>query len=505
MSTLVTRRNFLAGVGASAAALTAYGGLKAVAKDGADWAALARDLSGHLVRPGEAGYPAARRLFDPRFDGLRPAGIAYCRSPHDVSTCIAFARRYGVPLTARSGGHSYAGWSSTSGLIVDVSAMNSVHVSGGTVTVGAGTRLIDLYSEVTAHGRAIGGGSCPTVGIAGLALGGGVGVVARAYGLTCDNLESVRIVTADGALLDCDASTHPDLYWACRGGGGGNFGIVTEFTFGSHPADDIVLFFLHWPWSLAARVIAAWQYWAPHAPDALWSNLHLTAAPGARTPAIEVGGTYLGSVGDAIAQLDRLYAAAGSTPPKPFIESTSYMHAMLVDAGCADLDVQECHLPWQAPGGRLKRQPQYAKSDFFTRPLSSAAIGTLLRGVENLRGVPGARGGVGAVAFDAMGGAVNRVEPGATAFIHRNALFMAQYTTGWAAGASASGIGNQHAWLRSLWRSVRPHASGQAYQNYIDPDLAGWRQAYYGANYTRLVNVKHAYDPGRLFSFPQAI
>ena len=181
------------------------------------------------------------------------------------------------------------------------------------------------------------------------------------------------------------------------------------------------------------------------------------------------------------------------------------MHAMLVDAGCSDLDVQECHLPWQAPGGRLNRQPQCAKSDFFTRPLSSAAIGTLLRGMENLRGVPGARGGSGAVLLDALGGAVNRVEAGATAFIHRNALFMAQYTSDWTGGASSLGVGNQHAWLRSLWQSMRPHASGQAYQNYIDPDLAEWRQAYYGANHTRLVNVKHAYDPSGLFSFPQAI
>ena len=122
-----------------------------------------------------------------------------------------------------------------------------------------------------------------------------------------------------------------------------------------------------------------------------------------------------------------------------------------------------------------------------------------------MREVPGARGGAGGVAFDALGGAVNRVAPGATAFVHRNALFMAQYTTDWTNGASAAGIGNQHAWLRSLWGSMRPHASGQAYQNYIDPDLPGWRQAYYGANYARLANVKHAYDPRRLFSFPQAI
>jgi FAD/FMN-containing dehydrogenase len=505
MNTVVNRRNFLGTAGAGAAALALYGALSGGAPHGADWTALARDLSGHLVRPGEAGYTVAGRLFDPRFDDLRPAGIAYCRSPHDVSACIAFARRYGVPLAARSGGHSYAGWSSTSGLIVDVSAMNTVHVSGAAATAGAGTRLIDLYSGLAARGRTVPGGSCPTVGIAGLALGGGVGVVARAYGLTCDNIESLRIVTADGSVLDCDASSHPDLYWACRGGGGGNFGVVTEFTFTSHPAGDIVLFFLSWPWSQAARVIEAWQSWAPHAPDALWSNLHLTAVPGGETPAIQVGGTYLGSAGEASAELERLDAAAGSDPSGRYLASTSFMRAMLVDAGCEDLDVQACHLPWQAPGGRVSRQPQYAKSDFFTRPLSTAAIGTVLRGVENFRGVPGARGRTASVAFDALGGEVNRIEKRATAFVHRDALFMAQYITGWTAGAPAASAGSQRAWLRSLWRSMRPHASGEAYQNYIDPDLAGWRQAYYGANDARLAAVKHAYDPDGFFSFPQAI
>ncbi|MGH3154451.1 MAG: FAD-binding oxidoreductase, partial [Streptosporangiaceae bacterium] len=162
------------------------------------WAALARDLSGPLVRPGEAGYTTARELFDPRFDSLRPSGVAYCRNPHDVSTCLAFVRRYRVPVAARCGGHSYAGWSSTSGLIVDVTRMAGVSVSGSTATVGAGTRLIDVYNGLDAHGRAVPGGSCPTVGISGLTLGGGIGVVGRAYGLTCDNVKSMQIVTADG-------------------------------------------------------------------------------------------------------------------------------------------------------------------------------------------------------------------------------------------------------------------------------------------------------------------
>ena len=471
----------------------------------ADWTALAHDLSGSLIRPGDASYTTARELFDPRFDSLHPSGIAYCHNPHDVATCLTFAAKFGLPVAARCGGHSYAGWSSTSGLIVDVTSMAGVSVSGTTATVGAGTRLVDFYNGLYIQGRAVPGGSCPTVGISGLTLGGGVGVVARAYGLTCDNVQSLQIVTADGSVRTCDASQNSDLFWACRGGGGGNFGVVTSFTFRTHPAGDIVLFFLSWPWAQAARVISAWQSWAPHAPDELWSNVHLSAAPGGSVPSLQVGGTYLGSTGGAQAELDKLYAAVGSHPSSPFMESTSWLHAMLVEAGCANLTVNQCHLPTQVPGGQLGRASEYAKSDYFTRPLSSAGIGALLSGVESFAQAGGVGGASGGIAFDALGGAVNRVAPEATAFVHRDALFGAQYTTTWPDGAASAGVARQRSWQQSFWQSMRGYASGQAYQNYIDPALTNWQQAYYGANYGRLAKVKGSYDPGRLFSFPQAI
>jgi FAD/FMN-containing dehydrogenase len=496
------------GTGKTAATASARASSSASSSASAgDWTALARDLSGPLVRPGASGYSTALRLFDPRFDGIRPAGIAYCHAPQDVATCLNFARRYSVPVAPRCGGHSYAGWSSTTGLIVDVTAMSSVRVdsASGTATVAAGTRLIDLYNGLAAQNRAVPGGSCPTVGISGLTLGGGVGVVARAYGLTSDNLVQAQIVTADGRIRTCDSRSDPDLFWACRGGGGGNFGVATSFTFSTHPISGIVLFFLSWPWSQADKVIAAWQSWAPHGPDQLWSNLHLSATAGASAPTIQVGGTYLGSVTDAASQLQQLYGAVGAAPSSHFLESTSYLHAMLVEAGCTSLSVEACHLPGQTSSGQLSRQAQYSKSDFFTKPLSSTAIGALLSGVEKLLTAGPAPNGTGGVAFDALGGAVNRVGAGETAFVHRDALFLAQYTTDWPQGAPAAAVSRQHAWLRSFYGAAHRYASGQAYQNYIDPDLTGWRQAYYGANYTRLAQVKARYDPGRLFRFPQAI
>jgi FAD/FMN-containing dehydrogenase len=474
----------------------------------ADWLALRRSLStGRLVRRGDPGYGTARLLFDPRFDYQRPAAVAYCRKPADVAACLAFARRFALPVTARSGGHSYAGWSGTTGLVVDVTPMNSFRPGPGAarVTVGSGLHLVDFYQELAARGLAVPGGSCPTVGIAGLTLGGGVGVLSRAYGLTADNLEAVQLVTADGSVLDCDPARHGDLLWACRGGGGGNFGVATSFTFRTRPLAQLVLFFLSWPWAQAASVIAGWQAWAPHAPDALWSNLHLTAAAGGSVPSVQVGGTFLGSPGAAGQLLQQLYARVGPAPSSTYLQETGYLDAMLLEAGCSGKAVPQCHLPWQAAGGTLARQPAFARSDFFTRPLPGAAIRSLLAGVTQMQQVRGMPGAVGAVAFDALGGAVNRAPAAATAFVHRNALFLAQYSTSWTTGPAGAAARRQRAWLDRVYAAMRPHASGEAYQNYLDPRLPGWQAAYYGANYPRLAQIKASYDPQQLFRFPQGI
>lgn len=479
-------------------------GLTSAGPTGADWAALRKHLSTHkLSRPGERTYPLDHQLFDPRFDGLRPAGVAYCANPADVVTCLSFVKRFNVPFRVRSGGHSYAGWSSvTGGLVIDVTRINHFTVGNGHVVAGAGLDLITCYERLAAHGIAFPGGSCPTVGIAGLALGGGVGVLSRQLGLTSDNLTAAQVVTADGSVLTCDATSHSDLFFACRGGGGGNFGVATSFTITTRRLTEVVLFFLSWPWSRAGRVVSGWQSWAPFAPDALWSTLHLTGPFGGGAPQLSVAGTYLGSVSGAVSELDRLYAKVGSTPGSTFVRNESFLNAMLVEAGCSGLTVPQCDT---RPFGLLPRVPSYAKSDFFTRPLSASAIRTLVSGIERTSGIAGTSGGVGAVAFDAFGGVINKVKPDATAFVHRNSLFLAQYSTSWTFPGSPAGVARQHRWLRSFYAALHPHASGGAYQNYIDPELAGWRQAYYGANYPRLAEVKATYDPARLFTFPQAI
>ena len=468
---------------------------------GADWAALGRGLAGQLVRPGDADYATARLLYDPRFDSLSPAGIAYCENPADVVSCLAFVQHYGVAVTPRAGGHSYAGYSSGSGLVIDVTRMNAVSgVGGGTARVGAGIRLVDLYAQLDAYGVSVPGGSCPTVGVAGLALGGGFGAVGRAYGALCDNIASVQVVTPDGTVRECDADRDPDLWWACRGGGGGNFGVATAFTFTTHPSQEMVLFFLDWPWSQTAQVIQAWQAWAPAAPDELWSNLQALSNDDG-SPSIRVGGTYLGSMSSAQEQLSRLVAAVGSTPEgSPFTES--HARAMLLEAGCSDLSVAECHLPSESPQGQLQREAEFAKSHIFTQPLGADAISVIIKAVEQRQEMGGIQGGI---AFDALGGAINRVQAADTAFVHRDGLFVAQLTTVWENDPSPGEIAEQENWVRGLHQSLVPYASGQAYQNYLDPELANWQQAYYGANYARLLRVRNTYDPNRVFRLPQGI
>jgi FAD/FMN-containing dehydrogenase len=467
----------------------------------ADWSALGKGLAGQLVQPGDADYATARLLFDPRFDSLRPAGIAFCDNPSDVAECLAFVQRYGVAVTPRSGGHSYAGYSSGSGLVIDVTRMNEVaSVGGGTARVGAGTRLVDLYAGLDAHGVTVPGGSCPTVGVAGLALGGGIGVVGRAYGTLSDNIASVQIVTPDGTVRECDAQQNADLFWACRGGGGGNFGVVTAFTFTTHQTQEMVLFFLNWSWSHAAKVIQAWQAWAPSAPDQLWSNLHaLSNANG--SPSIQVGGTYIGSMSSAQQEISKLVSAVGSSPSgTPF--QASHSQAMMIEAGCSKMSVAQCHLASQNPNGQLQREAEFAKSHIFTEPLDSNTTSLIIQAVEQRQAMSGVQGGI---ALDALGGAINRVGAADTAFVHRDGLFVAQLTTVWESGASSGQIGQQENWLRSFHQNLAPAASGQAYQNYLDPELAGWQQAYYGANYSRLVQVRNTYDPNQVFRLPQGI
>jgi len=191
-------------------------------------------VRGPVITRASASYDSARLIFDSLYDGVRPLAIVRPLDARDVGAVVRWAAKTGVRIVARSGGHSYGGYSTTSGVVVDLSRLVGVHLSGSRAVVGAGARLGNIYEALGAHGRAIPAGTGPSVGIGGHALGGGFGLASRAWGLASDNLVSAQVVTADGKAVVADATHHADLFWACRGGGGGNFGIVTQFVFRTH-------------------------------------------------------------------------------------------------------------------------------------------------------------------------------------------------------------------------------------------------------------------------------
>ena len=478
------RRQFLAGAGLLV--LSARGhvtaGLPAPLRE------LQREIAGTVVGRSSAGYDAARRLYNTRFDAFRPLAVVYCQTAADVSKTLAWSRRHGIRIAARGGGHSYGGYSSVpGGVVVDVSRMAQVSARAGhQAVVGAGAKLIDVNVGLWQNRVAIPAGSCATVGIGGQALGGGVGFLSRKLGTTSDNLLSLTLVTADGRVRTCSPHENADLYWASRGGGGGNFGIATQYRFRTAPISTVTTFSVGWPWAQAPAAIAAWLDWAPHAPDALFSVCNLGSGGG--SPTIHVSGQFVGSPQRLRALLAPLLSTG--SPTLLSLKQRSYIEAVQYWAGCGP--ASKCRLE---PFGSLMRATFAAKSDYVRRPLSAAARQTIVRAIER---APGS----GSLLLDSYGGAINRVPKAATAFAHRDSLCSLQYLAYWnAPGQAAANI----AWLRSFYAAMRPYVSGEAYVNYIDPDLAGRPTAYYGQNFRRLVSIKRRYDPANVFRFRQSI
>ncbi len=450
-------------------------------------------VSGQVLASGSAAYDAARVVYNERFDAVHPLAVVRPAGVADVQAVVRWAQRRGVAIVPRSGGHSYGGYSTGTGVVLDLSTLAGVRLAGREAIVGTGARLIDVYAKLAAKGATIPAGSCPTVAIGGLALGGGIGLASRKLGTTSDNVAALRIVTADGKLLRCDAKTHPDLFWACRGGGGRNFGIVTDLHVRVARVSTASYFVASWPWSAGPHVIPAWQRWAPTAPDELMTLCRL--ATGGSGPTLQVFGQYLGPEAKISGLLRRLVQAA---PPTSLTTGTSgYLDLMLRWAGCLGRTQAACHLV--AQHGVLGRATFAAKSDYVGRPFGAAAVRAVQQSLEARHASPH---GSGALIMDSYGGAIARVRADATAFVHRSPLCSMQYLAYWGAKEHEA---PSLRWIRAFHARMRPYVTGAAYQNYIDPDLTTWRQAYYGTNYPRLVAVKKKYDPDRLFRFPQAI
>jgi hypothetical protein len=494
MSSPLTRRRFLE----QAAGVAALAGLGPLADllaaestpSPSTWAHFAKSLHGQLLLPGTSGYRENFAPFNKRYAYIRPAALALVRSVSDVRKCIRFASEQGIPITARSGGHSYGGYSTSTGLIVDFKRMRgaSLDVANATTTLQAGARNADIFNALANYSFAIPAGRCPTVAVSGLALGGGFGFSSRHLGLTADRLLSTDIVTANGEFLHCSESEKPDLFWALRGGGGGNFGINTRFEFRLEPVGNVAIYKVAWDFADAASVLGAMQRVIATAPPELSMRLGMGAT--GKTPAqihqnaeISMIGQYFGTTAKLREVIDPLIAAGRAM--ETYITEVPY---------------------WNAQQFFFKTAPiaRFAvKSHYVRQPISPKGLQILVRGVERRPGSTNRLGG--GVTFFGWGGRINSVAPTATAFMHRDAILLMELDTGWTAEDSTRVEQAQIDWLEELSAEIQPHVSPFAYQNFIDPSLQKWQHAYYGQNYERLTRVKRRYDPGNLFRFAQGI
>jgi len=300
------------------------------------------------------------RIFNPLFDVNHPGAVAFCASEDDVARCVEFASSAQIPMAARSGGHSYAGYCiPNDGLVVDLGRMAAVSVAGTRAVVGSGARLIDVYAGVADAGRMLAGGSCPTVGISGLTMGGGVGVLTRKFGLTCDQLVSARVVTADGKIRVISADSEPELFWAIRGAGGGNFCIATELTFETAESTALTVFTLDYAPGDMAAILRRWLAFMSTAPDELWTTLH---AVGGVTPQCRIVGCIAQGT-DPHALVEDLRGTLGITAIDQFVAAMIFLDAMKFMGGCSTLTVAQCHPSWiGTPPGQLHRETFVASS-----------------------------------------------------------------------------------------------------------------------------------------------
>jgi hypothetical protein len=430
-----------------------------------------------LLRPGDAQFADYQKSFNAR-TALTPQLRALCKTASAVGVMIDWCRSNNQPFALRSGGHSYEGFSQSSSVVIDTRLLNAITVDKATktATVGAGASLGQVYKVIAARGLAFPGGSCPTVGVSGHVLGGGYGYLARPYGLACDNVLSIDLVNAQGQQIHADAQQNADVFWACRGGGGGSFGAVTGYRLRLLELASVFTFnikFSQLSVQRAAAIMKEWQAWAPHAPQSIDSNLVIEKDPN--------GGIMLRCAGQSIGssqELQRELKFLSSTPPvrRTYLDSVTYF------AGGQK--------GWNYPS-----YPMKGKSDYATSPLTDAGLSALMNEV-------GTSGGI-YVICDSYGGAIANTAPDATAFAHRNGtLYCLQYGSVW---TNPNDTPQHLSEMRSCYAAMRPFVSGAAYVNYCDLDLADWQKAYWGQNLTRLKQIKSSFDPDNVFRHAQSV
>ena len=459
----------------SGAALALSGACRFSGSEGSEIDSAAIDrlrtgLGGRLILPGEQSYDRARQVFwkSPMTD-KHPGFIARCSHPDDIARCVEFAQEHDLPVAVRSGGHSFLGWGTCDqGIVIDTTLLSPIEVDpvARTVRVGGGVLTHELVSAAGQHGLACVQGECPTVGVSGLTLGGGLGWLSGKHGAACDNLLSAELVTADGRMVTASAEENPDLYWAVRGGGG-NFGVTTALTLRLHPIDDVFAGRLSYRFGDARAVLRGFAEVMAAAPDGLQAVALVRREEG--EPRIHVTVVWSGNPNDADLMLRPLRSVA--SPVEDTIERRPFSNTF----GMA---------PARPPAANA------VKGSYLER-LSDESIGTLL---DRFAQAPGAAPAIGLDHY--MHGAVCRVAPDSTAFeLRKPDAVNVWIIAGW---DDSSDEPASLGWMNETWRALQAYAGGRTYANFpaAETQTAG---AAYGDHASRLAAIKKQYDPGNLF------
>lgn len=448
-------------------------------------------LSGALIRPGDSEYDESRHVWNGMIDRY-PALIARCTGVSDVIAAVNFARQNNLLVAVRGGGHNVAGTATCDGgLVIDLSPMKGIQVDPANRTARAQAGVIwgELDRETQRFGLATPGGEVSETGIAGLTLSGGMGYLRRKHGLSCDNLLSVDIVTADGQFLTASATQHEDIFWAIRGGGG-NFGVVTSFEFRLHPVGPEVMFLsVTYPVARAKELLPVWRDFMATAPDAFSSNAYFWTIPAAPVIPPELHGQrivgFTGVYTGDVAEGERLVQPLRKLA-RPVLDRSGVLPYTVVQT------LFDAYFP--------KGLHYYWKSLYLNQLDEGTTVETLAdwaieRPSEHTL-----------IDIWAMGGAASRVPAEATAFGDRSAPFWLVFNSSWADPQDSD---KNIAWTRAFWQAMQPYSPGGTYLNF--PGLAEDRdhqqvvQASFGANYRRLAAVKTRYDPTNLFRLNQNI
>ncbi len=435
-------------------------------------------LHGELILPDDDGYDSARRVWNGMIDKY-PAMIIRCANRADVTHAVGFARSQHLPVAVRGGGHSVIGKSvCDEGIVIDLSQMKGIWVDLVTCTARAeaGLTLGEFVRQTQPFGLVTTTGTVAGTGLSGLTLGGGLGWFMGKYGLTIDNLLSVDIVTADGRVLTASETSHADLFWGVRGGGG-NFGIVTSFEFQLHPVGPVLAGKVVYAMSRAREVLRFYREYTSSVPDELTAYASLMTTPDG-VPAIAINLCSCGSL-DAGERLVEPVRKFGS-PLVDLIRPKSYLKVLLqANAG--------------APDGR-----HYYEKARTLRDLSDEAIET----IADYGAACTSPSSV--VLIQHVHGAASRVSPTETAFALREESYVISMLAAWDGGA-ASQAHRHIAWARACWRALSPFASSGVYVNFLGNEGEERVRAAYGVNYERLVALKNTYDPTNFFSLNQNI